>query len=596
MLNFRIRKNLPELIAGLMLFIMFILGATSMAGDSLTMDELSHIPAGYSYITQRDMRINAEHPPLIKDLAGLPLLFIRGINFPTNEDVWVNGLNNQWDYGHVFLFEMNNPASLMIFWSRIPMLFVLMILGIYLFKWTSEIFGKRAGLLALFLYTFSPTFLAHGRLVTTDVGAAAGAFVASYYFVKFLKSNTKKNLIFAGIAFGIAELLKFSLILLLPLFALTATIWVFSKTENWKSFLKTLFSFAVYSIIIVTIGYLLLYPIYLYHVSGYPVERQLSDTELLLASSNLRPLADLVIFMADKPILRPYAQYALGLLMVFQRVSGGNTTYFMGEITSVAWANYFPVVYLIKETIVFHLITLISLIITLIALLKGIVIKSSKNTLRRIKDWVSSHIDEICMATFIVIYWISSLRANLNIGVRHLLPVFPLTFALVAGIFYAKIFNPPNLKIKYGILALLVGWQVVSVLSVYPHFLSYFNEFIGPKNGYQYVADSNLDWGQELKRLNLWLEEQNIKTIYIDYFGGSDVKYYLGDKAQSWWGTRDPNELPRGSYLAVSATFLDGGRGKPIKGYDGDHGFYDWLNQYQPVTVIGNSMFVYYIK
>ena len=115
----------------------------------------------------------------------------------------------------------------------------------------------------------------------------------------------------------------------------------------------------------------------------------------------------------------------------------------------------------------------------------------------------------------------------------------------------------------------------------------------GPKNGYKYAADSNLDWGQDLKRLAVWTEQNNIQKIYVDYFGGGDAKYYLGDKLLPWWGDRNPTDLKSGDWLAVSATFLQGGRGKPVSGFSSPTGYYDWLNNYQPVTTIGYSIFVY---
>jgi len=98
------------------------------------------------------------------------------------------------------------------------MLIFLVLIGIYLFKWAREKYGAPSALFVLLLFTFSPTFLAHGRYVTTDVGAAFGFLFALYYFIRYVKKPSRKHLIFAGLAFGVAQLLKFSLILLIPLF------------------------------------------------------------------------------------------------------------------------------------------------------------------------------------------------------------------------------------------------------------------------------------------------------------------------------------------------------------------------------------------
>jgi hypothetical protein len=145
-------------------------------------------------------------------------------------------------------------------------------------------------------------------------------------------------------------------------------------------------------------------------------------------------------------------------------------------------------------------------------------------------------------------------------------------------------------------LAGLLLWQAISVISIYPHFLAYFNELAGgPNQGYIYTVDSNLDWGQDLKRLKKWVDEKGIDKIYVDYFGGGDAEYYLKEKYAPWWGQRKPEELPRGSYLAISATLLQGGRGIPVPSLNQPSGEYRWLDEYQPIIMIGYSIFVYYI-
>ena len=107
--------------------------------------------------------------------------------------------------------------------------------------------------------------------------------------------------------------------------------------------------------------------------------------------------------------------------------------------------------------------------------------------------------------------------------------------------------------------------------------------------------DSNLDWGQDLKRLKNYTDEKGIDKIYVDYFGGSDAKYHLGNTYAPWWGDRNAEEFPKGNYLAVSATFLQGGRGELAPGFNDPSGYYRWLDKYEPVAKIGYSIFVYYI-
>jgi len=577
-------NRLTNIIAACLLIFMFFLAVFSMKDDSATMDEVAHLPAGYSYLTQKDMRLNPEHPPLIKDLAALPLLFIKGINFPSELPDWKEDINGQWGFGYHFLYRAGNPADIMIFWGRIPMILILILLGFYIFKWARELFGQKVALLSLFLFSFSPTFLAHGRLVTTDVGAAAGIFIATYYFIKALKNPSKKSIILAGVAFGLAELCKFSVILLIPFFAFLSLIWWLLKLGNLKQTLKIL-------ILVFITGFILIWPVYQYHVWDYPPERQAKDTEFLLSSNLIKSSGTVLSWAAKKPILRPYAQYFLGLFLVFQRASSGNTTYFLGEVSAGGWKSYFPIVYLIKEALVFHILTLIALLYAAFLIKKPF----WQNTFQRAKEWVKKHFPEFAMLSFIGIYWLASLTSDLNIGVRHLLPVFPFTMLLVSCTII-ELLKAPFLKIKYLILGGLIFWQVFSIFSIYPHFLAYSNELTGgPNKTYIYTVDSNLDWGQDLKRLKKWADVNKIDKIYVDYFGGGDAEYYLKQKHVPWQGTQDPNEFPKKNYLAVSATFLQGGQGMPVPGFNQPWGHYLWLNKYRPVAKIGHSIFVYYI-
>ena len=92
-------NRVTNIIAFLLLIFMFVLAVFSMKDDSVTMDEVAHLPAGYSYLTQKDMRVNPEHPPLMKDLAAIPLLFIKNINFPSEIGAWKEDVNGQWAFG-----------------------------------------------------------------------------------------------------------------------------------------------------------------------------------------------------------------------------------------------------------------------------------------------------------------------------------------------------------------------------------------------------------------------------------------------------------------------------------------------------------------
>ncbi len=626
-----------------LLALMFALMFLSSWNDSATMDEQAHIGAGYSYLTQKDMRLNPEHPPLLKDLAALPLLFLNlnpvrslcgwiacplslkkyiqtsnGVNFPTNHSSWQKDVNGQWISGSVFLYESGNNADTIIRLARIPIMLLAIFFGWLIFIWTRGIYGNKVGLFTLLFYTLSPTFLAHSRYVTTDLGAAFGFFIGIIYFIKFLNNRDGRHLLKTGVILGISLLLKFSLFLLAPFYFLFGALWVFldaftneqfsSFKERFVCFIKEYSRLFGQILIILVIAAIVIWSVYLFHTWNYPPERQKADTEFILSSFGMRPVVNLAIFMSDKPILRPFSEYLLGLLMVVQRASGGNTTYFWGEVSAGGWWYYFPVAYILKEHLAFHLLSLLALALAI----KNVLLAKQKS-LKIIFEWMKDNFTLTAGSIFILIYWLQSIKSPLNIGVRHILPTFPFIYIMVSRELaiwlrgFENFYAPKNvwdvLKIiyrryiknapKYIVIFVAYLWMFSEIISAFPHYLSYYNELGGGvSRGYKYITDSNYDWGQDLKRLEFFVEKNNLQKIYVDYFGGGSPKYYLGDKYEGWNSSR--GAPPPHSYFAISATFLEGATGKPAKGLIvSKNDTYEWLKNKTPVARAGTSIFIY---
>ncbi len=557
---------------------------------SLTMDELAHIPAGFSYLYAKDFRLNPEHPPLIKDLAAIPLMFLN-LNFPENHDSWQTGVNNQWWFGNQFIFKSGNDADKIIFWSRIPMILLTVFFWLLIYLWAKNVVGSKYALIVLLLAVFSPTIIAHGGLVTTDIGAAFGFLLAVYFWIKFLKQPDFKSTIIFSIVLGFALLLKFSLALLIPIFGIISIAYWWASSEKIKKILKTFFLAAVSAFFAVLF---IIWPIYYVHTLNYPIERQVFDTQDILASNSNTILKNATIFFAGRKITRPVAHYALGLLMATQRVGSGNTVYFLGDISATAWKHYFPVVYLLKEPLSFYILGLCLIIIFLSYLIKDNK-KFCGKCLLNAKKIIADNIEAFSLLIIIAVYWATSILGNLNIGVRHILPVLAPTyilFVLLLKKILEKNGGSSGGKTLIGFTALMLIWYCLSSMFSFPHYLSYFNELTGgSKNGYKYVVDSNYDWGQDLKTLQRFVENNNIEKIKIDYFGGDDVEYRFGDK----WEGFNPHSGPQKGWFAISATLLQNGRGNPTKGFNQPTGYYKWLDEYQPIARAGNSIFIYNI-
>ena len=322
-------------LAFFLLTAMFFLMLASIWNNSATMDELAHIPAGFGYVTQLDYRLNPEHPPLLKALAAFSGQIFARPYFPTNTFYWQNDVNGQWAQGAKFLYESGNDADQIIFWSRFPLILLAIFFGWLIFKWAQKRFNNTTALLTLAFYAFSPTFLAHSPLVTTDLGAAFAFFIGIISFIKFLENPSGKNIILAGLMFGMAQLIKFSLVLLAPFMLILLAAWVLTKTNlHWHERLRLGFKLILKTIVIGLVGLILIWAVYAYFTWNYPQERQFGDTEFTLSSFDFRPAVDLNLILVQNKFLRPLGQYMLGVLMVARRSAGGNDQFFLGEVSA----------------------------------------------------------------------------------------------------------------------------------------------------------------------------------------------------------------------------------------------------------------------
>ena len=596
------------------LFVMAFLMLGSVWNDSATMDELAHIPAGFGYVAKFDYRLNPEHPPLIKSLAALSALIFTRPNFPVDTPYWQDDINGQWAQGTKFLYESGNDADKIIFWARMPMILLALFFGWMLFNFVRKRFNYMTAILTLIFYAFSPTFLAHSRLVTTDLGASIGFFIGIVSFVNFLEAPTKKNILLAGLAFGAAQLLKFSLFLLIPVYGILILVWVLVQNHLYFKHKFILFlKLVLKSASIGFIGVFLIWIVYAFHVWNYPLDRQYRDAEFILSSFGFRPIVDFNLWMITIPIFRSLGQYLIGILMVIQRAAGGNTAYFLGEVSTTGSRLYFPTLYLLKEPLSLHLLTIAAAWFVFLKIKRqnrGYSLFAVSYWKEKIIFWIKNNFFEFAAVFFIIFYWAYSMRSPLNIGLRHVLPTFPFIYILVAkGIsnwlsshktaapesWLSWLRDIYELYIKtiprYFFVFLMVFWLIADTIIAFPNFIPYYNELAGgTRSGYKIAVDSNYDWGQDLKRLKNFVEERKISKIAIDYFGGGNPKYYLGERYLPWQSAKGPYH----GWFAVSATFREGAFGEPKKGFTRKpEDSYEWLKSFTPVAQIGYSIFVY---
>jgi dolichyl-phosphate-mannose--protein O-mannosyl transferase len=162
----------------------------SVRRESQTWDEANHIFAGYRSWTHGDYGLNPEHPPLVKLLATAPLLSSQ-LKVPALQERFFK--EDAFLRGKEFLYQ--NDADKILARTRTAAAILTLLTALVVFFGTKEMFGNGAGFIALTLLTFDPNILAHGTLITTDVGLACFMFLSVYMFYRFVKSPSALRLI-----------------------------------------------------------------------------------------------------------------------------------------------------------------------------------------------------------------------------------------------------------------------------------------------------------------------------------------------------------------------------------------------------------------
>jgi len=568
----------------------------SMWHDSAIRDEMPHIVAGYSYLTKGDYRVNPEHPPLIKELAALPLLF-QDVYFPENDPAWKDHVNDQWDLGNKFLYKYGNDADRMLFTGRTMMVLVFLLGGWIIYRFTEKITKRRElALVSLVLFLFSPNLMAHGRFITTDMGATAFSLFALYAYYLYLEKPDWKKYTSAGIVFGLALLAKFSTFLLIPVFLFIASIYGLGSYRKGKISvtLKEVGLEIAKAVGIMAIGALLVGIWYTPHIWNMPaaVQHQLINESIKDSDLGHLGFNTLLNRMTNVAVLRPYSQYLLGFLMVSSHTTGGHTTYFFGQI-GTHWPDYFVFAYLLKEPLAAQVLFFFAILLLFIYAIRNLIERINSPKPKNFY-WLRKNAVIVGYAFLSALVFGMASANKLQLGIRYILPVFPFLYMLTAimlGEFAKELDKKKRIGfywINVGLLTALLIWFVGSNVMTFPSYLPYFNELKGgSKEGWKYMVDSNVDWGQDLIRLKQFMDKNNVPLMKIDYFGGGDLDYYLGNRYEIWGF----DKKPASGWFAISASAVQWNTLNPP-----ERGNYHWLtDNYQPVEFVGNSILVYHV-
>ncbi|MGH7790498.1 MAG: ArnT family glycosyltransferase, partial [Candidatus Binatia bacterium] len=371
------------------------------------------------------------------------------------------------------------------------------LLGLVVFAWARGLWGERAGLVALVLYCFSPTVLAHTRLATTDLPIALGYVATLWCAWRLLRAPSLGRTLLVGLALGAALTIKFSALLLPPTLAALWVLWALwaprgERRRRWAAGAAALVAIGAVAVVVI-------WAVYGFRYSISPDATFRPDPRWPVAESG-SAVALVRAAMANQ--LLPES-YLYGLLR--QMWESGRQPYLNGRLHDGGVWYYFPEAFLLKSTP------------SLLVLLPWLGLAALYRTRGRSFDgW--------CVALPALLYAAFAVSFAMNIGHRHILPLYPLLFVLLGGAAVRAAHGP---RVARWALAVLLAGQVVSGLWSAPRYLSYFNLLAGgPAGGRYYLSDSNLDWGQDLKRLREKMEEHGLPSVYLLYFGTADPHAY----------------------------------------------------------------------
>ncbi len=512
------RRRATLILAGGLLALYWWMATSVSDSICTTGDEIAHLTAGYSYWKTDDYRLQPENGNLPQRWAAIPLLR-KDVRFPTlDQNAW--RISDVWDMGFQWFYGCGNDLAAMLRAGRGMIALLGAATGALVFLWARRLHGDRGALLAVALFAFCPTMLANGALITSDMTATCMFLAAVTAFWAMAARLSPLRILVFGLLLGLVCVAKFSAPLIAPMCAILWAVrvaegrdleasWPFpasiaGRARTAASLAAATLAACALAIGVIWASYGFRYAMFKQFEPGHI--RSLVGWDVL--EDHPGPVVSTIAFVRDHKLLPE--SYVYGFAHTY-RFSLYRKSFLNGEYRSTGWASFFPFTTAVKTPL------------ALFALI-GMAAVGAVRQRRSAAEWRGRLYAWSPLLSLFVVYWTFSLTSGLNIGHRHIMPVYPVLFVMAAG---AAAWVTSPLRWAGAAACLLLAWFAGESLWIRPHYLSYFNELIGPSDAWEHVVDSSLDWGQDLPSLRAWLDRHPEKgPVFISYFGSGDPGYY----------------------------------------------------------------------
>ena len=539
------------------------MAVSSQLDKSAAFDEIAHLTAGYSYWTLDDYRLHPENGVLPQRWAALPLL-AGDYRFPSlDQKAWRNA--TVFELGEQFFYQLGNPLETMLLRGRAMIALAGAGLGLLIYAWSRSLFGAAGGMVSLWLFVFYPGMLANGSLITSDMLLMLTLTASTWCFWTMLHRPSAATVVVSALAMGLLFVSKVSAFVMLPLALGLLVVRLIGERQRGRDDTSPpegsplrlrpaalAVSAVVHLVMVLAVVWICYGARYsAFGPASHPEDRFSEAWEDVLPAAGI---LDTVIRTARAHQLLPEA-FLYGFAGTLH-LNQTRSSFLNGEYSRTGWWYYFPYVVLVKTPLPLFLV---------LGFAAAWAVRTSRTDRSATRLWIGQPWYQLVpLGMLLLAYGAVSLASNLNVGHRHILPIYPALFILAGAA--ASWFGARHRQAGSA-LAICLLWFAAESLTIRPHYLAYFNQLAGgPSHAYRHLVDSSLDWGQDLPGLRRWLDRNGAggpspSPVYLSYFGTGNPRYYgITARLLPSFIAHEQRSFPplAGGIYCISATMLQG--------------------------------------